>query len=202
MRFNQFNPILAEGQASDVIMSAALKAVPGLKKFVGGPYLLMWDIFCFTVFPSMREEIEKHWAEKDWFGLALDVFTLRGNLYSILVALVTNLVRNMYDEVFREGTPIQYPEFKNIPGDDYRVHGHLEEVLVSNPRVASARLKFMSNMLLEAFNQARNEALEKLKADIPSWGFTANNAVTGNPKITRQAQASAQAKLAAPSQQK
>jgi len=202
MRFNQFNPLIVEGQASSMILAAAQKALPGMKRFVGGPYLLLWDMFVFTVFPSMREEIEKHWAEKDWFGLALDVFTLRGNLYSIIVALVANLVRNIYDEIFREGTPIQLAEFKNIPGDDYRVHGHLEEVLVSNPGVAAARLKFLSSMILNAFNESRNEALQQLTADIPSWGFTANNAVTGNPKITKQAQASAQTKLAAPSQQK
>ena len=202
MRFNQFNPMIVEGQASDMIVTAAKRVAPGMKRFIGGPYLLMWDIFCFTVFPSMREEIEKHWAEKDWFGLALDLFTLRGNLYSILVALVANLVRNVYDEIFIEGTPIQLAEFKNIPGDDYRVHGHLEQVLISNPAVATARLKFLSNMILNAFNEARDEALRQLKADIPSWGFTGDNAVTGNPKITKQAQASAQAKLAAPSQQK
>jgi hypothetical protein len=57
-------------------------------------------------------------------------------------------------------------------------------------------------MILNLFNEWRNEALQQLIADIPSWGFTANNAVTGNPKITKQAQASAQTKLAAPSQQK
>lgn len=202
MRFNQFNPLIVEGQASSMILAAAKKALPGMKKFVGGPYLLLWDIFCFTVFPSMREEIEKHWAEKDWFGLALDVFTLRGNLYSILVALVMNLVRNMYDDVFGEGTPIQLPEFKNIPGDDYRVHGHLEEVLVSNPGVASARLKFMSDMILNAFNEYRNEALQQLIAAKAEFATTSKGAVTGNPNITRQAQASARAKLATPSQQK
>lgn len=202
MRFNQFNPLLVEGQAGNIILAAGRKVVPGLRKFVGGPYLLMWDVFVFTVFPEMADEIEKHWNEKDWFGLALDVFTLRGNLYTIIVALVTNLVRNMYDEVFMEGTPIQYPEFKNIPGDDYRVRGHLEQVLVSNPRVAGARLKFMSDMLLNMFKASREEALRKLTADLPSWGFTAGGAVTGNPQLTKQAQASARAKLAAPSQQK
>lgn len=78
----------------------------------------------------------------------------------------------------------------------------MEEVLVSNPKVAAARLKFLSDLLLERFNDARTEALQQLIADAPNWGFTANNAVTGNPRITRQAQASARAKLAAPSQQK
>jgi hypothetical protein len=202
MRFNQFNPIIVEGQAGNIILAAAKKVWPRVKAIAGGPYLLLWDVVFFTLFPEMADEIEKHWKEKDWFGLALDVLTLRGTPHTIIPALITNMVRNIYDEVFIEGTPIQYPEFKNIPGDDYRVRGHLEQVLVSNPRVATARLKFMADMLLNTYRESRDEALNKLIADLPSWGFTGGGAVTGNPQLTKQAQASARAKLAAPSQQK
>lgn len=102
---------------------------------IGGNGQLVYDVLLFTVFPSMREQIFKHWRELNWVEMALDYFTLRGSWWTIAAAMIAQLASMLYDEIFEDGgiksgVAYEHPNYpgtyvSNLIGDDPTVKGSL-----------------------------------------------------------------------------
>ena len=188
MRFTDLRPQLLENAAVNIVLPAFERAARKTTKFIiGGPWQLVFDIIMFTFFPSTRESIERHWREKDWVGLAIDFFTLRGNLVTIASAIIIELVRNTYDELFLEGTPA---ELGQIPGDDPQVRGHLEQATRTNPAVVGARLQYVGRLVTAEFQRRFKAAQTEFLDHAGQWrgAETGGGAAVGNPYIRSKTQ--------------
>lgn len=212
MRFSEIKPQLNESAitpaAKELVRSAIVKAVGNSVKFLkGGPNQIYWDIAALVFIPSYRESVWKHIVEKDAVGIALDILTLRGNVYSIMAAIMAQIARDSYDSIFINGTP---DELKGtIPGDIPTLKGHLESVAVSNPAVAAARTKTALAITWELFKDSVSDAYNEFgrqkqaelirmagQDDADFSGTRISQPAFGNPNLANQGRAAARNKLA------